>query len=670
MLAAHAQLESGLGTAATQHRILHQLAHTALIDGLERVALEQPLLQVLVHHAAFHVVTAEAERHLGEVVGAVGEEIGLLGNLIGAYCGTRCFHHGADGDVEGLGGGLVHLGLGFGHCLLHPTASQSQLLAGHGERDHDLHHGFAALGHSLGGGLHEGTDLHLVQPRLHHTKADTAGAEHGVEFVPTLGRRQQLLLPLGEAFGGLLDTEVLGLGQELVQRRVEQADGDGQAVHLAQDVLEVGLLGHPKGLQRLFFLLVGFGQDHGPHDGEAVLGQEHVLGAAQAHTLSAELPGVLGIGTVVGIGAHLEATDALATLADHVGPAQDDMELLRRFRRRHGQCPQHHFAGGAIDGDDIAALHGDIAHAEGAFTELDLLGPHHRWRAPSSGHHGGVTHQTASGGEDAFGHQHAVDVFGAGLRTHQDHRRALVALGHGIVSGEHHGTNGGAGRSAQAFGEHLGLACELGMQHLIQGVSRDPQYRFFSGNLPLGLARWLGGHVHRHAQGGRTGALAHPGLQHPELALFDGELGVAHVAIVRFQSFEDGHQLRITHGESVLEIVQGGGVADTGHHIFALGIDQIITVRHVVTGTGIAGETNPGTRVVIEITEHHGLHVDGGAQFVRDPLTNAIGNGPSTVPALEYRFHGAAQLCFWILGEFRFGFALHDFLEVIAHLTQ
>ena len=51
------------------------------------------------------------------------------------------------------------------------------------------------------------------------------------------------------------------------------------------------------------------------------------------------------------------------------------------------------------------------------------------------------------------------------------------------------------------------------------------------------------GHLDGHAQRGRAGALADAGLQHPELALLDGELGVAHVAVVALEPGEDLEQL-------------------------------------------------------------------------------------------------------------------------------
>jgi hypothetical protein len=55
----------------------------------------------------------------------------------------------------------------------------------------------------------------------------------------------------------------------------------------------------------------------------------------------------------------------------------------------------------------------------------------------------------------------------------------------------------------------------------------------------------------------RAGALAHPGLQHPELALLDGELGVAHVAVVALEAGEDGQQLLWTLGNCFLSSEMG-----------------------------------------------------------------------------------------------------------------
>ena len=39
-------------------------------------------------------------------------------------------------------------------------------------------------------------------------------------------------------------------------------------------------------------------------------------------------------------------------------------------------------------------------------------------------------------------------------------------------------------------------------------------------------------HFDGDTQGGGGGALAHAGLEHPELALLDGELDIAHIAVM------------------------------------------------------------------------------------------------------------------------------------------
>ena len=99
---------------------------------------------------------------------------------------------------------------------------------------------------------------------------------------------QQLGLGLGQPLLRLLDDQLLVVGQELVQRRVEQADGDGQAVHRLEDADEVALLLRAQLLERGVFLVGGVGEDHALHDRQAVA-EEHVLGAAQADALGAEL---------------------------------------------------------------------------------------------------------------------------------------------------------------------------------------------------------------------------------------------------------------------------------------------------------------------------------------------------------------------------------------------
>ena len=141
-------------------------------------------------------------------------------------------------------------------------------------------------------------------------------------------------------------------------------------------------------------------------------------------------------------------------------------------------------------------------------------------------------------------------------------------------------------------------------------------------------------HVDGHAQRGGAGALADAGLQHPELALLDRELGVAHVAVVRLEPGEDVEQLaRACSGKWCAERVEVLGVADAGDDVLALRVDEEVAVGLVLAGGGVAGEADAGAGVVVAVAEHHRLHVDRGAEVVADALAHAVGDGPGAVPA-------------------------------------
>ena len=88
VLAADAQLDVGASLAAQLGSHLHQLANAVLIQTREGIALEDLVLVVAVEELA-GVVAAEAEGHLSQVVGAEGEELGFLSDLISGHGSAR-----------------------------------------------------------------------------------------------------------------------------------------------------------------------------------------------------------------------------------------------------------------------------------------------------------------------------------------------------------------------------------------------------------------------------------------------------------------------------------------------------------------------------------------------------------------------------------------------------
>ena len=516
--------------------------------------------------------------------------------------------------------------------------------------------------HPVDCGLHEGTDLHGIEPGLDHTEAHAAGAEHGVELVPQLGRFEQAGLLIGEADRGLLDGQLHGVGKELVQRRIEEPDGDGQSVHGLEDLVEVGLLGDSQRLEGTLLLGGSVGQDHAAHDREPVFGQEHVLGPAQADALGPVLAGIGGIGPVVGVG-----PDAEVAGTDVVGPTQDGVELGGRFALDHVDLSQHDGSVGAVDGDPVPLGHDHVTHAERLRSDAQGFGADYGRLAPAPGHDSGMADQSASGGQDALGGQHAVDVLGGRLGADQHDGLATLGGSLGVIRGHVDPAHCSPRRGTQALDQDLvSIRGELGVEDLLEVLTGDAAQGLLAGQLdgPLGH------HVDSHAQCCPTGALAHPGLQHPQLALVDGELGVAHVPVVVLETGEDSQELLVDLRECISQRRQGLGIADASHDILALGVDQEVAVLADGSGGRVAGEAHAGTRVVVAVAEHHGLDVDGGAEVVGDALTDPVGDGPVTVPRGEHGFDGPAQLVVGILGERLAGVALDDLLIGLDQVAQ
>ena len=316
----------------------------------------------------------------------------------------------------------------------------------------------------------------------------------------------------GDALGDDTLEDLVVVGHELVQRRVDQADDDRQAIHRLKEARKVGPLEGQQLVQSRGAALGGLGEDHALYDGQALLFEEHVLGAAETDALSAEAAGALGVGRVVGVGPHLEATDL-------VGPAQqgDQVGLLLELGEDGGDLAKIDLAGRAVQGDPVPFNNGDVAHGHLALRQADpdVRGADHTGDAELASDHSGVAGGAALAGEDALGGQHAVHVVGTGEGAHHDDGLALfLGLLLRSVSVEVDAADGCAWGSVDAGGEQLasalglilGVHGELRVQqrvHLFRGDAHD---RLLPADQPFV------GHVDRDLDGGGGGALAVAGL--------------------------------------------------------------------------------------------------------------------------------------------------------------
>ena len=105
-----------------------------------------------------------------------------------------------------------------------------------GQRNHNLQVRVMAFIHQLNRGAEEGAELHLGDFGIDDTQADTAQTHHRVHLVHTLDTGVQFLEVKAAGLGHLA-LFLLGLGDELMQRGIHQAEGKGLAVHHLQCTL-------------------------------------------------------------------------------------------------------------------------------------------------------------------------------------------------------------------------------------------------------------------------------------------------------------------------------------------------------------------------------------------------------------------------------------------------
>ena len=107
---------------------------------------------------------------------------------------------------------------------------------------------------------------------------------------------------------------LLGVRQELVQRRIQEADRRRVALERPEDAGEVLALVRQQLGERRLPLLERLGEDHLAHRVDAVALEEHVLGAGQADADGAERDRVLRLLGRVGVGADAHARRIRAPL--------------------------------------------------------------------------------------------------------------------------------------------------------------------------------------------------------------------------------------------------------------------------------------------------------------------------------------------------------------------
>ena len=267
--------------------------------------------------------------------------------------------------------------------------------------------------------------------------------------------------------------------------------------------------------------------------------EEHVLGAAQADALGAELARRPRVGGRVGVGADLQP-------ARLVGPAPSAWRSRRTApARRIGTAPRITSPVRAVDGDDVALLERDVPPARDrrwrcsrsrsapapetqglpmprATTAAWLVMPPRAVRMPSR-------------------RMHAVDVLRAGLDADQDHLRALRLR----ASRPRRRSNtispvaapGEAGRPGRDDCRARRLGIERRMQQLVERAGLDAADRLLAADQALATMSTA---IFSAALAVRLPVRV---CSIQSLPFCDGELDVLHVAVMLLEPLADRVEL-------------------------------------------------------------------------------------------------------------------------------
>ena len=618
MLPAEARHEGRAGKLAAPFRRLHEVLDLGR-EHREGVALDE-VVERVVGHEGVEVVAADAEGRLREVVRAVGEELAVAGEFSCADGRRGQLDHGADLVGNGLGPELLpHLFLDLDEAAvvlaLDVLAEDDELELGrvHDDGDHDLGPDVHLLLLELVDGLEDGPHLHLVDLREGDGDAAATVAEHRVELL--VGVDPGLDFRLRELLGRLARAEVLHevvhlrvvVREEFMEGRVEEADGHFLAGHDLEDAVEVVALHGLELLERLHALFLRVREDHLADDVDALLVEEHVLGADEADALGAEKEGQGGVSRVVRVRAHVEVAHLglghgdeveeariLGVRLDEVGLAEPDLGLA---------------VVGHVDGDVVALVEGDIAYRGLLAADLHL-GLDHGDLAVLAGDDRSVGGETSLAGEDARGDLDGLHVLGESGGHHEDEALVLALLlgrpegfdeGLGAEVGPAYGRAGSARYAARDSGQLL-HAREI--HHRVEDLVEPSR----GNRLHDELVRddLAGVEVEEELQV-RLGGLGHDLalLDEPELLVLDREADLADLDVLVLELPRDLLELLEVGGVDRVDVLAGG--ADLVEALLV-----ILALELALARDDVAGVEGAGGRALAVVAVDHGLDEDGG----------------------------------------------------------
>ena len=266
-------------------------------------------------------------------------------------------------------------------------------------------------------------DLHLVDLGIEDPEPAAARAEHRVLLVDLAPSRQQRLELARSSVRSIrarstCAAQVRQVGQELVQRRVEQADRHRQPLHRLEQALEVLLLQRQQ---------VARARSRRSSSSSAMI-IVRILGwrssamnmCSVRHRPMPSAPSSRACGAssgVVGVGAHAEPAELVGppSTVSKLAPTTSGVDQRDVVVRDSPVVPLM-----AMKSPSASSLPVERAAACGLEVDVQLGGAGDGGAAHAAGDQRRVRGLAALAGEDALGRVEAGDVVGLGERAHED----------------------------------------------------------------------------------------------------------------------------------------------------------------------------------------------------------------------------------------------------------
>ena len=137
-----------------------------------------------------------------------------------------------------------------------------------------------------------------------------------------------------------------------------------------------------------------------------------------------------------------------------------------------------------------------------------------------------------------------------------------------------------------------------------------------------------------------------------------------------FQPRSDLAQLLINARHGAVQLGDGQRRADAGHHIFALGVHQVLAIKFLGAGGRIAREAHAGSAGFAQISKDHALHIHCRSQVIGDLVHAPVMAGALVVPGTEDGITRQRQLLHRILRKIALGVLANDFLRRAGDFFQ